>query len=180
MAYGFETATFSDLGGRLRDYGDPQGIPQDSDTLSELAERYIAAAEALFYLMLLIMRARFEQSPRGERYRGFLAIYEDRVAALIAELRKFLLGGLQRGELSTVRDFLEGVRQSALANELEALQYAVESSSGEGADAEADASAGETVTNSLKEQIERRVGRKWIKDILHAINEVLAVARGVT
>jgi hypothetical protein len=180
MAYGFDTSTFSRLGGRLRDYPDPEGVPEDSDTLSELSESYIAAAAALFHLMLLIMRARFSKSPRGERYQIFLSIYEDRVAALINELQEFLLGGLRRGEISAVRDFIEGVRRSALANELEALQYAVESSSGEGADAEADASAGETVTNSLKEQIERRVGRKWIKDILHAINEVLAVARGVT
>jgi len=60
-----------------------------------------------------------------------------------------------------------------------ALQAAVDASSGEGEDAEADEAAGTTVTNSLKEQIERRVRLPWIKDILHAINEVLAVARGV-
>lgn len=180
MAYGFETSAFSQFGSRLRDYPDPEGIPQDRDTLFELTRLYLMATEALFHLMLLIMQTRLANSANDERYRGFLPIYKDRVAALLEELRDFLFGGLERDDLSTVHEFLEGVRRSALVAEMEALHYAVDNSSGEGADADADADAGNTVTNSLKEQIERRVRRKWIKDILHSINEVLAVVKGVT
>lgn len=180
MAYDFETSAFSDFGRRLRDFSDPEGIPEDRVTLNELSKLYLAAAAALFHLMFLIMQTRFQNSDRGERYQGFLKIYEDRVQALLEELRDFLLGDLEQGDIASVRDFLEGVRRSAVVHEMEILQYAIDNSSAEGIDAKADADAGETVTNSLKEQIERRVRRKWIKDILHAINEVLAVARGVT
>ena len=177
MAYDFQTDAFQRLAGTLRDY--PDGVPEDPERLRELSELYIAAATALFLLMRLIMETRLGASPRGERYGGFVYIYRDRVDALMAALRRFLLGGLEEGEIGSVFHFLEGVRRGAIAEEMVALQAAVDASSGEGEDAEADEAAGTTVTNSLKEQIERRVKLPWIKDILHAINEVLAVARGV-
>ncbi|WP_028795341.1 hypothetical protein [Thalassobaculum salexigens] len=178
MAYGFETNTFRELDGALRDH--PDGLPADDrDRLRQLAELYIAAVEALLKLMYLIMLARLADSPRGERYSGFLPIYGDRVGELIQMLRAFLLGGIERGETRVVFDFLEGVRRGAIAAEFVALQGAIDASSGVGTDAQADESAATTVTNSVKEQIERRVRWPWAKDILHAINEVLSVVRGV-
>ena len=177
MAYEFETDAFERFDGALRDYGD--GVPDDPERLRELSRLYLAAAAALFLLMRLIMESRLRASPRGRRYSGFIEIYDHRVNALIRLLQDFLLGGLERGEIGAIAEFLEGVRQGAIAEEMLALQHAVDNSTGEGADAAADEAAGTTVTNSLKEQIERRVKRKWVKDILHAINEILAVARGV-
>lgn len=177
MAYEFETNAFDNFAMALRDY--PEGVPDDPKGLQQLSELYLAATAALFQLMTLIMAARLSGSSRGKRYSAFLPIYDHRVAALMKLLRDFLLGGLERGQVSDVADFLEGVRQGAIAEEMVALKLAVDSSSGKDEDAEADESAGTTVTNSLKEQIERRVKAKWVKDILHAINEVLSVARGV-
>lgn len=177
MAYDFETGAFDDFAMVLRDY--PDGVPDDLEGLRQLSELYLAATAALFHLMALIMAARLGESSRGDRYGAFLPIYDDRVAALLELLRDFLLGGLERGEVSAVSNFLEGVRQGAIAEEMVAFKLAVDSSSGTGEDAESDEAAGTTVTNSLKEQIERRVRAKWVKDILHAINEVLSVARGV-
>lgn len=177
MAYEFQTDAFDNFAMVMRDY--PEGVPDDPEALQQLSELYLAATAALFKLMALIMATRLRGSIRGERYGAFLSIYDHRVAALIELLRDFLIGGLSRDQASEVADFLEGVRQGAIAEEMVALKLAVDSSSGEGEDAEADESAGTTVTNSLKEQIERRVKAKWVKDILHAINEVLSVARGV-
>ncbi|TRW98591.1 hypothetical protein FNJ84_03250 [Paracoccus sp. M683] len=178
MAYGFQTGAFYDLAGRMRDY--PDGVANDDERLAELSRSYIEAATALFALMLLILQARIRRSATGGRYDGFVLIYQDRVNALLAELREFLLEGPERADTAEIRDFLEGVRRGALAEEMEALQYAVDQSTGNGTDADADEEATTTVTNSLKEQIERRIKRKWIKDILHAINEALSVMRGVS
>ncbi|XWN29943.1 MAG: hypothetical protein ROR55_20975 [Devosia sp.] len=180
MAYGFETSAFARLSDRLQDYQDPEGIPENQDALFELAELYLAAAAALFHLMFLIMQARLTASDHGARFEGFLPIYHNRVSALMEELREFLVGGLSQGDVATAHDFLEGLRRSSLADELKALHHAIDRSSGEGEAALADANAGETATNSLKEQIERRVKRKWIKDILHAINEIISIVKGVT
>lgn len=177
MAYGFETDDFVRFASALRDY--PQGLPDDPERLRELSELYIAAAAALFLLMQKIMEARLEASPRGQRYSRFLPIYIDRVEALIEVLRDFLLNGLEQGEIGIVADFLEGVRRGAIAEEMVALQFAVDASSGESADANADEAAGTTVTNSLKKQIERHVKIPFVNPILHAINEILSVARGV-
>ncbi len=174
MAYDFRTGAFVDLALALRDH--PRGVPAQGDKLRDLSRLYLAAADALFRLAYLIMTARLEASPHGARYAGFAPIYEDRVAALFAELEPFLLGD----DVAAIAEFLEGVRRSALAEEMVALQNAIAESSGEGGDAEADEAATTTVVNSLKDLIARRVKRKWIEDILHAINEILAIARGVS
>ena len=180
MAYGFETDSFSELANRFRDYPEQQELPVDRGVLAELSELYLAALADLFSLMGLIMSARFEQSKRGMRYAGFLRVYEGRVRILEQDLRAFLFGSLGEGDIFIVHDFLDGVRRSALHEELVVLYSAINESSGDGEDADADEAAGTTVTNSLKEQIERRVKLPYIKDVLHAINEVLSVARGVT
>lgn len=173
MAYDFRTPAFVDLALALRDH--PRGVPERGDQLRDLARLYLSAADALFRLMFLILLARIAATPRGGRFEGFLPIYEDRVRALFGELEPFLLGD----DVAAIRDFLEGVRQSALAEEMVALQNAVGASTGEGRDLDADAEATATVTNSLKEQIARRVKNPWIQDILHAINEIVGVVRGV-
>ncbi|MGR3755938.1 MAG: hypothetical protein ACU0AT_01750 [Tranquillimonas sp.] len=176
MAYDFNPAPFQAFDAAMQDY--PEGLPDNPDDLARLSALYLAAAQALFALMLAIMRARMKGSRRAHRFDGFLPIYEGLAQALLAELEAFFAGDGEAGR-AALRDFLEGVRQQGLAQEMAALGAAVETSSGDGADADADEAAGHVVTNSLKEQIERRVRRKFIKDILHGINEVLAVARGV-
>ncbi len=173
MAYGFQTQAFVDLALAMRDH--PRGVPRQGDRLRDLSRLYLFAAKELFRLMALILEAQLAASPRGERYRAFLPIYDDRVAAALAELEPFLLGD----DVRAIIDFLEGVRQSALAEEMVALQNGVAASPGEGRDLAADAEAATTVTNSLKEQILRRVKNPWLADILHAVNEVIGVVRAV-
>ncbi|MEQ8740740.1 MAG: hypothetical protein RIE87_17360 [Rhodospirillales bacterium] len=180
MAYEFQTEAFRRLDRMMQEH--PDGIPRrNASALWQLSKCYIDATEALFDLMLRIMQARLAGSERGGRYKKFLPIYSSRVELLIAELREFLFAPFENksGGLQATADFLEAVRRGGIAEELVALQHAVDASSGKGGDAEADESAGTTVTNSLKTQIEERVKRKWIKDTLHAINEVLAITRGV-
>lgn len=176
MAYEFDTQPFREFDSMMSEY--PEGIPQEREILWRIADLYLAAAAALFFVMLLIMRARLGASGQGARYEGFLPIYEDRVGALLNSMHDFLMGGLERDELGLVHEFLEGTRQGAIAAELGAFAVALDASSGEGEDAGADENAGTTITNSLKEHIERRVKAKWIKDVLHAINEVLSIVRG--
>ncbi|WP_171133867.1 MULTISPECIES: hypothetical protein [unclassified Ruegeria] len=178
MAYGFQTDAFRSFDGFLRDYPEPEGLPQDRQVLSRAVELYLMAATALFELMRLISLSRLEQSNSGRRYIVFMNIYDHRVQALLQELADFLLGKLEQGDLESVHEFIEGVRRGAIAEELVLLQQATDESSGTGQDAEADTEGTTTAVNSLKEQIERRVKRKWIKDILHGINEVIAITRG--
>ncbi|WP_120632204.1 hypothetical protein [Ruegeria sp. EL01] len=178
MAYGFETASFKDLHSFMEEYPDPEGLPQDGEVLRRGSELYLQAAGALFYLLRLISIARLERSERGSRFVSFLEIYDHRVRALLDEVADFLFRSIEEGDLERIHDFLEGVRRGAIAEEMVLLQQATESSSGTDADAEADSEGTTTAVNSLKEQIERRVKRKWIKDILHAINEVLAITKG--
>lgn len=174
MAYDFRTRAFVDLALALRDH--PRGVPARGDALRDLARLYLSAADALFRLMYLILAARLAAFPHGGRFEGFLPVYEDRVRALFAMLEPILLGD----DVAAIRDVIEGVRQGALAEEMVALQNAVGASSGGGRDLDADAEATATVTNSLKEQLARRIKNPWIQDVLHAINEIIGVVRGVT
>lgn len=177
MAYEFETSAFSELGNAMRDY--PEGISREPERLRTMVELYLQAAKALFLLMSLIMVAKINQSKNGDRFRGFLDIYDERVQALLQQLASFLNAELQRGNTEVVHEFLEGVRQGAIHQEMEQLQYAISLSSGTGEDLETDESGTTTVMNSLKEQIERRIKQRWIKDILHAINEIVSVVKAV-
>lgn len=162
-----------DLALAMREHGN--GVPRQGERLRDLGRLYFFAAKEVFRLMALILEAQLAASPRGERYRGFIEIYDDRVNAGLGELEPFLFGD----DLRALWDFLEGVRHSAIAEEMVALGNAVAPSSGQGPDLAADAEAATTVTNSLKEQILRRVKNPWLTDIFHAVNEVIGVVKGV-
>lgn len=172
-AYGFQAQAFVDLALAMREH--PDGVPRRPDRLRDLGRLYFYAANDLFRLMGLILAAQIAASPRGERYHGFIEIYQVQVNAGLAELEPFLFGD----DIRTLWDFLEGVRRSAIAEEMVALGNAVAPSSAQGPDLAIDAGAATTVTNSLKEQILRRVKNPWLTDIFHAINEVIGVVRAV-
>lgn len=183
MAYGFSTTDFRAFHERMNAFAGSDDLPADPDTLRSLAEAYLAAMRALFDLMRRIMDTRLERSSGRNgpnRFTPFQDVYWGRVEALERIMRAFLFKGLEQGEAEAVRDFLEGVRQAALHEELLHLGEAIDASTESEEDLAADTGAAVTVTNSLKEQIERRVRWKFVKDILHAINEAIRVIMGAT
>lgn len=92
---------------------------------------------------------------------------------LDSELRE----GLQEQSMNLV-ELVHAIREGQIGPELVALDAALSGNEGVG-EPEDHLTTATTVTNSLKDQIEKHTRRKWINSGLHALNEVISIVRGV-
>lgn len=175
MPYNVDTAVFHRLNEQLRAL--PQELPADPRRLEQVLFTYRSAFCCLLTLVMAIMRICVERQERRRYVSHFLPVYDAAAQKLADLLNSEIQEGLE-GRSANLVEFVYAIRDGQIGLELVALDDALSESEG-AADPEDHLDTATTVTNSLKEQIEKHTKRAWIKSVLHALNEAISIVRGV-
>lgn len=175
MAYGVDAQSFLRLEQKVREI--PDEIPEDIRPFEGVLFSYFKAFETLLMLVMAIMTQHVELMERRRYVVHFLPIYDQAARSILRLLEAEIREGLQKNS-RILFELLNAIRDSHIAQELVALDTALSES--EGVDTTEDhLDTATTVTNSFKDQIEKHTKRKWIKSVLHSINEIISIVRGV-
>jgi hypothetical protein len=175
MPYGVDSTPFYRLDAQLRDL--PDELPGSPRPLEGVLFAYLNAFACLLTLVMAIMRVCVERQERRRYVSHFLPVYDQAARRILDLLDRELREGLSE-ESSNLVDLVYAIRDGQVGPELVALDLALFESEGS-AEPEDHLDTVTTATNSLKKQIEKHTKRKWIPSVLHALNEVISIVRGV-
>ena len=175
MPYGVDAAPFRTLDAQVRNL--PAELPTDPRAFEGVLFSYLNAFACLLTLVMAIMRVCVERQERRRYVSHFLPIFDQTARRILELLDAELREGLQEQSVNLV-DLVHAIRDSQVGPELVALDQALSESEAT-VDPEDHLDTATTVTNSLKDQIEKYTKRRWIKSVLHALNEVISIVRGV-
>ena len=175
MPYGVDTQAFHRLHEQVLAL--PEELPADPRPLEGLLFAYKDAFAVLLQIVMAIMQICVERQESRQYVRHFLPIFDQALERILVLLDTEIREGLEQQSINLV-ELAHAIRESQMAGELLALDQAFAESEG-AVEPEDHLDTATTVTNSFKEQIEKHTKRKWIKSVLHALNEVISIVRGV-
>ncbi len=175
MPYKVDANPFHQLDKQLQKL--PEELSTDPRLLKGVLFAYITAFKSLLTLVMAIMRICVERQEGRKYVHHFLPVYDNAARKIINLLESEIKEGLEEGTSNLV-ELVYAMRDGQIGMELVALDRALSESEGK-ANPEDHLDTATTVTNSLKEQIEKHTKGKWIKSVLHALNEVISIVRGV-
>lgn len=175
MPYGVDTAPFRDLEERVRAL--PEVLPDSPRPLEGVLYAYLRAFACLLTLVMAIMKVCVEREEQRRYVARFLPVYDRAAVRLLQLLEQEVREGLEIQSPELI-ELVHAIRDGQVGFELVALDQAVSESEGS-SEPEDHLDTATTVTNSLKQLIEKVAKRKWISSVLHALNEVISIVRGV-
>lgn len=175
MAYGVNAAPFYHLNERLHEVREE--FPSDPRQLEGVLFAYRNAFACLLDLVRAIMLRCIEEEERRSYVTHFIPVFDQAKLRILQLLEREIREGLSEGSIDLL-DFAYAVRDGQVGPELVALDIALSESEGVASPGDHLTTA-TTVTNSLKKIIDKHTKRKWISSVLHALNEVISIVRGV-
>lgn len=126
---------------------------------------------------MALMRLCVERQEQRLYVTNFFPVYDEAANRALQLLETEVQEGLEEQSTNLV-ELIYAIRDSQVGPELVALAQALAESE-KVSEPEDHLDTTTTVTNSLKEQIEKYTKKKRIKSVLRAINEVISIVRGV-
>lgn len=174
MPYETNTDPFNNLHNLVNKL--PEELPDNPQQLEEVLRAYIAAFECLLQLVKKIMEACIKKREK-DYVSAFLKVYDEAALKIIQlldkELEEALIDKSQRyiELVYAIRDSQISLEVVILSSSLADSEMVIEP--------EKNLDTATVVTNSFKEQIKKYSKRSWIESVLHTINEIISIIRGV-
>lgn len=196
MPYDTNIDTFLELNERCNLYREIQPSPfvrreepPSEEYLVGIATAVLQSTSALLMLMLEIMRVRQElqfarvvdEIDRPPRLAEFFPLYQVAVNDIHLIFENLLEELSPNQDYQTLYEFVEEIVVSRIDQELVAVRSCIMQSNTDSLESvDEDMDAGKQATDSLKKQLEKLFGRiPGGKSLLHTINEILAIGRGM-
>jgi len=174
MPYGIDTSNFQILQEQVENLTEEFTV--DTNILESVLFSYLQAVETLFGLMKAILLVCAERDNRRKYPILFIPIYDSAVARVLKIMENEIRAGYSTPEENLI-EFTYAIRDSEIASELVILSQSLDLD--DDATPEDHLITTKTVTDSVKKQIEMYIKKKWISNILHTINEVISIIKGV-
>lgn len=155
----------------------PEEIPENTRELEGFLFSYLNALMCLLSLVMVLMRICVKHQDNRAYVGYFLPVYDTASEKLRQLIDMEIREGMKDGSRNLV-ELVYAIRDGQIGAELVALDNGLSESEGS-VDPEDHLDTATTFTNSLKEQIEKHTKRRWIRSVLHSLNEVISIVRGV-
>lgn len=140
-----------------------------------VVKSFVDCFEALLSIDRKLLEAAINRSTDKAALQGFLNVWDTATKNAIDALQDEFV---DEYPIDDVSDFLGALKASATPQELLALaKYLSDSTAEEGSVSHLTAAT--VVTDSIKDLIKKFSKKKWLEQVLKAINEVLKLIRGV-